>query len=128
MLTFTLSNFFHQSFGSPVPLTLDGAPFAKLPAPLVPSATGAALNRAVFQGSSAEYCGAGARGGGTLSCGGGSRNGADGEGGVNTDMEGWKEDKSRFGSGSVFCDAKAATCSILMSMNGCLEFMDQIKE
>lgn len=36
-------------------------------------------------------------------------------GAVKIEVEGWRELKSRVGSGSVFCDAKAATCSILMS-------------
>src|ERR1700677_2379605 len=101
ILTLTVSCFFHQSFGSPVPLKLDGAPFVKLP--LAPSLPGTAVNRAVFQGSSAEEFGAGECGTG----GGGWRYA--GIGAVKSEVEGWRELRSRLGSGRAFCEARAAT-------------------
>ena len=64
--TFTLSNFFHQSLGIPVPLTLEAAPLDIFPLAPRTIDSGATKRGAVFQGSSGEKLGTAARGVGEI--------------------------------------------------------------
>lgn len=103
--TYTVSSFFHHSFGSPVPDILDGAPLSTLPA--LPSAGGDATvaegNFGTLQGSSVEKARDGRPRGEDVYW-------------PNPDVEGASESRSRLGMGRAFSCANAATLSILMSV------------
>lgn len=108
------SCFFHHSFGNPVPARVEGIPFGKLStAPANAALLGTFVNRGFeVQGSSDEYAGRGARMGGVLFF---PELGV--TGGI-VDTDGWSRLRSRVGSGRVFCEESAATCSILTSRTG----------
>ena len=108
------SCFFHHSFGNPVPARVEGVPFGK-PSMAPPNAglLGTVANRGFeVQGSSDEYAGRGARMVWLLSF-----LGVGVTGGI-ADMDGWSRSRSRVGSGRVFCEDSAATCSMLTSGTG----------
>ena len=105
------SCFFHHSFGSPVPARVEGVPFGK-PSMIPPNAAlfGTFVNRGFeVHGSSDEYAGSGARMVWLLCF------LALGVVGAIVDTDGWSRSRSRVGSGKVFCDESAATCSMLTS-------------
>jgi hypothetical protein len=108
------SCFFHHSFGSPVPARVDGIPFGK-PSVVPPNTAlfGTFVNRGFeVHGSSDEYAGSGARMVWLLCFLGLCVVGAI------VDTDGWSWSRSRLGSGKVFCDESAATCSMLTSRTG----------
>ena len=105
------SCFFHHSFGNPVPARVEGIPFGK-PSIAPPNAVllGTFANRGFeVQGSSDEYAGRGARTVWMLFF-----LGLSVVGGI-VDTDGWSRSRSRVGSGRVFCEDSAATCSMLTS-------------
>ena len=99
ILTFTVSCLLHQSFGNPDPAKLDCTPLVKLPLASNPLFAGAPNCHGSYDGAGGRlFCPAP-----WYPC------------GTKAEVAGCNLERSRDGSGRVFCSDKAATCSMLTS-------------